>query len=133
MNTEDIISIRDSYIRCISQNDFPAAFYDKFINSSPTIQDKFKDVFNIKKRVMVTRGLNSIIKLAENSEPEESLKELARKHDRNNLDISPSLYPGYKQYMLKTLEEFDPEFNHELKKLWTEVIDTGIEFFIQHY
>jgi hypothetical protein len=52
---------------------------------------------------------------------------------RDNLDISPDLYPKYKSYMLQNLEKFDPEFNDDLKKLWEKVIDTGIAYFIQHY
>jgi hypothetical protein len=81
MNHEDILSIRQSYIRCIAQKDFPVTFYERFINSSPVIQEKFKDVFNIKKTVMVTRGLNALINLEEQAEADENLKALAQKHN----------------------------------------------------
>jgi len=133
MNKEEITSIRESYVRCISQNDFPKTFYDHFIKASPMIEEKFKDTFSVKKTVMVTRGLNALIKLTEQSETSEDLKALAQKHDRDNLNISPSIYPIYKLHMLKNLEQFDPKFDDTLKKLWEEILDKGTEYFIQHY
>ncbi|MDX2346889.1 MAG: hypothetical protein QNK11_08480 [Legionella sp.] len=133
MNTEEIISIRNSYVRCVAQSNFPLAFYDKFICSSPDIEKKFTNVFNIKKRVMVTRGLSSLIKLAEDGQPDEAMQALAEKHNRNNLDIFPEFYSKYKFYMMKTLKEFDHLFDAQLEKLWEEIIDNGIQFFIQNY
>jgi hemoglobin-like flavoprotein len=133
MNKEEILSVRESYIRCVSQRDFPTTFYERFIDASPMIKEKFKDTYDIKKTVMVTRGLNALIKLTEESQADDDLKLVAQKHNRDNLDISPSFYPNYKFYMLKNLEKFDPKFDKTLKKLWEEILDTGIEYFIQNY
>jgi hypothetical protein len=35
--------------------------------------------------------------------------------------------------MMKTIKQFDPEFSAELEKLWEEIIDNGIKFFIENY
>jgi hypothetical protein len=71
--------------------------------------------------MMVTRGLSFLIQLTEDAKPNEALQALAEKHDRNNLNITPELYP---KYIMRTLKKFDPDVNPELEKLLGRSVST---------
>jgi len=133
MDGKKIESIRESYQRCISEGLIFTEFYDHFLKASDEIAVHFQDTVMIKQKAMLAEGIFRVINYAETGKPCERLVEIVKMHDKDHLNINPSLYSQFKTHLLAAIEKVDPEYSEELGQAWAEALETGIEYFTSQY
>ena len=120
--------------RCMENEDFIPAFYDRFLATSEEIRDKFRHTNFEQQNKMLLRSLR-LAAGATAGDPE-SLKELrerARTHDRDHLDIEPPLYDVWLQAVLETVQEFDAEWDETIEKTWRTILGYVISYMVKRY
>lgn len=120
--------------RCTSSNKFIPSFYQRFLAASEEIRDKFKHTDFKRQNKMLVRSL----KLAAGATAGEakSLQELrdrAETHDRHHLDIRPELYDHWRDAIVITAGEFDPQWSDEVEEAWNSVLGYVINHMIKYY
>ena len=120
--------------RCVSSKKFIASFYQRFLAASDEIREKFKHTDFEQQNKMLVRSL----KLAAGATAGEanSLQELrdrAETHDRHHLDIKPELYDHWRNAIIATASEFDPQWNDEIEEAWRSVLGYVINHMIKYY
>lgn len=61
------------------------------------------------------------------------LEYIAKRHDRQHLNIEPELYGLWLEALIDTVRECDPEFDSEVERAWRTVMRYGIDYMIAHY
>ena len=56
------------------------------------------------------------------------LEKIAQKHSQSAHDIPPQLYDLWLDTLVKTVKEFDPDFNEEVELSWRLVLSSGITY-----
>lgn len=131
----DIVAIKRSYARSITNNQFFERFHSLFVNAHPEIKDYFAQ-----KRLesgsdqdqqmnMVRHGVNLVIMYIEKGENSMASFGLNRAKESHS-DVPFRLYTYWRQALMQSLKEFDPKFNRDLENQWEEVLETGIGFFL---
>ncbi len=133
MDNEHIEELRQSYRRCVMNQDFANNFYESFLASSQDIAKRFENTVMIKQKAMLVEALAHLINLVEHGKPSERLMHAAKKHDRRHLNIKPSYYKIFKTHILNNIKTHDLKINATLEANWEIVIDAGINYFIENY
>ena len=61
------------------------------------------------------------------------LEQIANKHSKSELNISPDLYGYWLESLMKTVSEIDPEYSEEIEEAWRTVMGYGIEYMKSKY
>ncbi|HET6278815.1 MAG TPA: globin [Candidatus Polarisedimenticolia bacterium] len=125
----------DSLRRCNAREDFLDLFYDSFLASSPKVREKFAKTDFVHQKRALRASLHMMLLAAEHegSGPERYLKDLARQHSRNALDIGAELYDLWLDSLIRTVKECDPQFSPEIEAAWEDVMMIGIRYMLAHY
>lgn len=131
-------SPRDRFLeslgRCIDSGDFIATFYDRFLAADPEIREKFRDTdFDRQKRMLERSLLLSAGATTGDADALRELRERARTHDRNHLDIPPRLYELWRSSMTETAREFDHEWSPQIEDAWNRILGHIIRHMTMHY
>jgi hemoglobin-like flavoprotein len=125
----------ESLRRCDSDPRFLDIFYERFLASSPDVQEKFANTdFSRQKRLL--RASFYLILLASEDEthgPENYLKHLTVSHGASGLEIGAHFYDLWLDSLLATVKQCDPEYSSEVEAAWEEVMGVGIEYMLKHY
>lgn len=134
MIPDDLDPVTASYHRCMHGEGFMDTFYDKFLEGSPEIQEKFRDTDFAHQKLMLRESLLLMImySLGQDSVRGE-LEQLAKRHDRNHVDIPPFMYEVWINALCFAVSKHDPKFTPEMERLWRAAMRPGIELMISFY
>ena len=117
----------DSLTRCLADERFMVAFYGLFLDANEDIKQKFANTNFDHHHKMFEQSLYSIISVSEpNSASEQDLMALAHKHQ--DMDIKREHYDIWQDCLLKTVADFDPQFNEDIHQAWEHILKRGIDF-----
>lgn len=135
MEKEGIKSVKQSFARCfLNGKNLIDDFYDVFLKSSPELPAYFAKTDFSQQKLLLRQGINCMIMYAEGVYAGSfCMDEIKISHSRKNYNIPPSKYVFWKNSLLEVLQKNDPQWNDDLHKLWTFVIDTGIKFIADGY
>ena len=124
-----------SYERCCAAPEYFAAFYRNFFEASPGTELMFANTDFELQHKLLRHALQLLLLFSTKSEEEAKhlLRRVAERHSRTDLDIDPTLYPGFVDSLVKTSEEFDPQFTPEVEHAWRDTLAPGIAYMINKY
>jgi len=135
MDEKVVATFDESLRRCDSNPRFLDIFYEKFLASSPDVQEKFANTdFSRQKRLL--RASFYLVLLASEDEafgPERYLKHLAVRHGASGLEIGAHLYDLWLDSLLAAVKQCDPEYSPEVEAAWEDTVGVGIEYMLKHY
>ena len=120
--------------RCDRDADFLTRFYLRFMDSSDDVRDKLRNTDLAVQNRMLRRSLELAAAAARGER--EGLNELlmrARTHDRDHLDIAPALYALWREALIATAAEHDPDWDAEVEEAWRAVLGFMVEFMSSRY
>ena len=120
----------DSYKRAIEPdaNSFYKRFYENFISADPKIAVLFAKTFMNLQREMLKQSMTIMMSFSDTMEPDNELEEIAMMHGKGKLDIPPGFYEIWLDRMIKTVEEFDPEFDESVETAWRVMMAPGVAY-----
>lgn len=131
-----ILEIMDeSFRRCCMRRDFLARFYERFLASSPEIKARFRGTDFTRQRRALLASLHLMLLAAEDERkgPRRYLKDLAELHSKQRLDIRPEFYDLWRDSLLETVRECDPDIDEATEQAWKRVLGVGIAYLVAHY
>lgn len=135
MNDSTLAVVDGSMRRCLASAGFLDLFYEKFLAASPLVREKFaRTDFAAQKRAL--RASLQLMLLAAEDEatgPERYLKDLARAHGSQGLDIGAELYDLWLDSLLETVAATDPEHSPAVREAWEQVMLVGIHYMCTRY
>lgn len=135
MDEKVIATFDQSLRRCDSEPRFLDVFYERFIESSPKVKEKFANTDFDKQKRLLRASFYLILLAAEDPEkgPERYLSHLAESHSAKNLNIGSELYDLWLDSLLETVEQCDPEYGPEVEQAWEQMMEIGIDFMLRQY
>ncbi len=119
--------VSQSFGRCCLSAGFFDDFYDKFLQSSPRVRDKFKSTDMVKQKSLLREGITFMIMFYDGSGVAASkVNRLAASHSRGQLNIEPELYRFWLDALMKSVAQHDSKFTPQLEKVWRTVMGKGI-------
>ncbi len=132
MNDFEIVA--QSFVRCMIKGDVIGRFYEIFLDSHPDIKHRFANTDFDSQKHLLRQGINLAIMFASgNPVGQNGIKRIRKSHRKSGLNITPDLYPYWKNSFLQATSEFDPEFSDELKRQWDSVLQKSIDYIIDGY
>lgn len=126
---------RASYKRCCEAPEYFAAFYRNFFEASPETELRFADTDFELQHKLLRHALQLLLLFSSKSEEEAKhlLRRVAERHSRMDLGVDPSLYPAFVDSLVKTSQEFDPQFTPDVERAWRDTLAPGIAYMINKY
>lgn len=126
MREDDLALFNDSLDRCLADPGFLDRFYDHFVTSSGEVAAMFAGVDMRRQKRALKASLYLTVLAADGNAPAlEHLAVLARRHER--LGIRRRLYDVWRECLMATVAEADPELGPEGQAVWRRVLEVGIE------
>ena len=125
----------DSLQRCNANPLFLDRFYETFLASSPDVREKFAHTDFVRQKRALRASLQTMALVAEDEAtgPGKYLKDLARTHSRDGMNIGGELYDFWLDSLLSTVKECDPAFSPEVGKAWESVMMVGVHYLMSSY
>ncbi|WP_022963926.1 globin [Halopseudomonas pelagia] len=124
MRSDEIVM--QSYGRCCASASFFDDFYQRFLDSSEEVREKFVNTNMPAQKQLLRQGILNLV-LYSRGLPPTKLKALAESHSRGKLDVQPHLYELWLESLLLTIEQHDSSFDTSIKHAWAEVLRKGID------
>ena len=103
-------------------------FYEIFLSSDPKIKPKFANTNFDAQMKLLRYGINLAVQFANRDELAANIiSRLGTKHNVQNLNINPELYPFWTNSLIKALSEFDDEFTDQLENEWRTALQLAID------
>lgn len=120
--------------RCMENEKFIPAFYDRFLSTSDEIRDKFRHTDFEQQNKMLLRSLR-LAAGATAGDPESlrELRERARTHDRDHLNIEAQHYDIWLESVIETVQEFDEEWDETVETTWRTILGYVISYMVKRY
>jgi 7,8-dihydro-6-hydroxymethylpterin-pyrophosphokinase len=129
-----ITEAKQSLNRCLKNPAFLDRFYQLFLSSSDVIKEKFKNTSFNNQKIVLKASLHIMLLLAQGKLSETAtLKKMAERHSRRDLDIDPIFYHNWLECMIQAANVSDPEFTRDTEQAWREALSPGIDFFKSHH
>ena len=107
---------RDSLDRCRQRDDFLDLFYERFMDSSEEVREKFaRTDFALQKQRLLKALTLAADVIDGDARAMRHLHERAESHGRHGLDIKAGLYDFWLESLMTTASECDPNFNEEIE------------------
>jgi hemoglobin-like flavoprotein len=128
----------DSYERVMHEpggnsDEFYVAFYDLLTATSEEAASKFRNTDMTAQVRMLQSSVTVLLNFFVTSRQDEYLGQLAERHGKRGVDISPELYEVWLECLIETVRQFDPKFNDDVEAAWRVVFSKGIEFMTSRY
>lgn len=134
MILEDIAIFNDSFLRCQNKTGFLNHFYQLFLDSSEEVNKKFKNTdFDKQQMALKSSFYMMLLTIQGNARGQRYLEEIADLHSSRRLNIKPEMYDLWLECLLKTVEEFDPLFDDQVRRVWRSLMSQGIRFMQSRY
>ena len=113
MGEKDCLEIFDeSLLRVtIRENDFLDKFYENFLDSSDEVKNKFAGTNFRVQKLLLRQSLSYLLEFSAGFYDAKHLKNLAYTHSKSQKDIDPALYELWLSTLIKTVKEFDPNYD----------------------
>lgn len=108
--------------------DFLSRFYENFLAASPEAAAHFEGTDMVRQRRMLARSLAEVVEFSETGVASEYLRQVARRHSRDERNVKPALYARWLESLIATAREFQPEFDDETELAWRVVLAPGISY-----
>ena len=121
--------------RCNVMAGFLDRFYERFLEMSPKVAEKFRNTDFVHQKRALRASFHIMLLAAGNGKDgaEQHLGSLARSHSRNELDIGAEFYDYWLDSLLATVREFDNAWDHDVEAAWEQVMGGGIQYLLSHY
>ncbi len=124
----------ESLRRCSADERFLDRFYERFLDSSPKVREKFAKTDFVRQKRVVLASLHLILQVAQDPKgADRYLSEVAERHSSGQLAIGAELYDLWLDSLLATVREVDPAFGPEVEQAWEDVMAVGIRYLISRY
>jgi hemoglobin-like flavoprotein len=130
-HTNIAIQFNESFERYVNNPFFLDSFYELFLSSSDEVRLMFKDTEMEIQKVMLATSM-AYMTAAYNSKSD-LLSKIADKHNKNNLNINPHLYPLWLDSLIAAAKSIEPLFDMDTEKLWRKIMQPGIDHMISRY
>ena len=115
------------------ENELVSRFYDKFVDSSPEVTEKFANTDFERQQEMLRDSFRHVLTFSTRRQSTDELEHIANRHSAGDLDIPPSLYAAWIDSLVAAVAELDPEFDQTVETAWRIVMAPGIEFMKGHH
>lgn len=120
--------------RCIRNEEFIPAFYQRFLSASDEIRERFRFTDFEKQNRMLQRSLELCAgATAGDRDSLVEINERAKTHDRDHLNIQPEWYQIWETTIIQTAAEYDPAWNDEVEAAWNRILGFVVEHMIRKY
>ncbi|QEG43624.1 globin [Roseimaritima ulvae] len=134
MIPDDLDPVTASYHRCMYGEGFLDTFYDTFLDGAPDIQEKFRNTDFTHQKLMLRESLLLMIMYSlGQTQVRDELVQLAKRHDRNHVDIPPTMYERWLESLCVAVGKHDPEFSPEMEQQWRAAMQPGIDLMVSYY
>lgn len=134
INPKTLRAVEVSYARCLNKSGFLNRFYEIFMASHPDVKKHFAHTDFDAQIQLLRHGLMSVFMFSENNPiGQKALTRIRESHKRTKLNIAPPLYQHWADSLIKTVSEFDGQFNAELERSWRQVIQPAIDYIRSGY
>ena len=128
MNFEEIFD--NSYQRVLSTSKnnigFFESFYEAFLTSHPEIAKRFENTDMALQQSMLKKSFYSLFTFYASGQTDETIRKIAEKHNRNNLNIRPEFYDYWLECLIRTVRQYDDVFSEDVELAWRLVLTPGI-------
>lgn len=104
------------------------AFYDNFCAASPQIVEHFLQVDMKKQKKMLEKSFYSLFIFYATNNANDYLRKIAEHHSKAGKNIPPDLYDVWLESLIKTVADFDPQFDMDVELSWRVVMAAGITY-----
>ncbi len=122
----------ESYNRALASKvdgkGFMERFYERFINASPVVREKFKKTDMHLQQQMLETSIHYLAYLFSSTQVTQHIEQIARIHSRVDHDIPVDLYDLWLDELIETLREFDSEFDDDIELSWRLTLARGIAY-----
>jgi hemoglobin-like flavoprotein len=137
-NQKTMTTPKDQFLssleRCEQSPGFLLRFYDRFMDSSDLIREKFRFTdFQRQVRMLAASLRACALAISGDREALVTLNELAVSHDRYHHDAKPEWYDLWLDALVLAAAEFDPEWSNELDHVWHHELGYVIEHMRSRY
>ena len=112
----------------VTDKDFFALFYQKFIVSSPEVAALLANTDITKQARMLKKSFYSLLVFYASNAADDYLEVIARTHSRAKMAIPPYLYDLWLEVLIETVKECDPDFCPDVELAWRLVLAGGITY-----
>jgi len=120
--------------RCLASEAFIPTFYERFLNASEEIKEKFRFTDFEKQNKMLARSLE--ICAGATAGEAKALAEIAERattHDRFHLNIEPRFYDIWLETVIATAGDFDDHWNDTFEGAWRTILGHVVQHMIRKY
>lgn len=133
MIESDIELFHNSFERCMARPDFLDIFYERFVETSAEVREKFRGTDFRKQKRVLRVSLYSIVSAIVRRESDLGfLSDIARTHSASGYGIKPAMYQLWLDCLVIAVAQCDDEFNDEIARVWIEAMKQGIVYMVQH-
>lgn len=135
VSNESVQRARNSLSRCVKDPTFLDRFYKYFIEESPEIKEKFEGTDFERQKKVLSDSLFLMMAAAGTTSgyAHVALEKLAKRHNRNELDVKPDWYTIWLDCLLRVVSEVDAEYTQELDQDWRDSLAGGIDLLKSAY
>jgi hemoglobin-like flavoprotein len=119
-----------SYARCQLAPEFFRAFYNRFLESDPSVPPYFAQTRFDKQEKLLQHGLSMLLIFAKRSNPN-LLNRLVHRHGPADLNIPARLYPLFLDSLLATVKQFDSACDAATLEAWRATLAPGIALMME--
>ena len=122
--------------RCQASPLFLTSFYERFVDSSDEVREKFAHTDFEKQTKMLADSLLVLAVAAQGRQDSPSwdaLPRLAARHSKAQLDIAPHLYDLWLECLIQAVKDSDPQFSPNVEHAWRETLAVGIAYMKGNY
>ena len=104
------------------------AFYDNFCAASPLVAEHFRHTDMKKQKKMLEKSFYSLFIFYATNNANDYLRNIAERHCKAGENIPPDLYDIWLESLIKTVADFDPQFDVDIELSWRVVMAAGITY-----
>jgi hemoglobin-like flavoprotein len=121
--------------RCSADPDFFTRFYERFLESSPKVREKFQGTDFKRQQRLLQVSLQMLLVAAQDDgeRPMPYLDEVAARHSASQLAIGAELYDLWLDSLLETARTTDPEWSAAVEQAWESVMAVGISYLLARF
>jgi hemoglobin-like flavoprotein len=136
MASPPVETFLSSLRRCLAEPAFLEEFYDRFMDSSEEVREKFRGT-DMKRQARVLADSLYVVAVAvqgeEGSVARSALPGIAERHSRRDRDIRPELYDLWIECLVETARARDLQFGPDVEAAWRHTLAFGADYMKQRY